>query len=648
MSDRIKKIKIKQSDGTFSDYIPIGANAKDIDLEDGDNVENKIKNINNRLDDYINVKLFGAKGDGVTDDYNSIQDCINNHPGKTIYFPDGTYIISEHISTSAIETEKNYLLLSKKAIIKASDNFSDIWLIEIGDRGTGGGYSDSFYHTGVEGGTLDCNGRCSGLHSVNTHMARFTDINIVNATIIGMQIDKANNSSSDTYVDRIYVHGIDANNIESIGFLITGNDNMFSNCRTTGFCTGMKLIGGGNYLYSCHPLVGVTENFDSSIGFHIKSNDNTLTNCYSDNFATGVLQDGNYRCFIRDFFCYWYSNTDNLHACFRVSGQTKLFKLIVDGLHVTWPSNGSNYGILPELGYPISNFSRGGNLVSGSITNYDLDDADFNNLTDKYSDLIMNSNILGNKSSFLGNSKEYIENKWYPILFIASDRDDPYMNLNIQLGKHINFNLGLYIDNNKYRITSMRMNQQSDSIFTNGFELAIGKAPIITTDQTTQSFIDNNSYYILYIKFNNTGTQSIIIKGKETGIFSSYQIFTRDMANNEIFNGVDTIPNKLSSLYGESDFKVDDIQNGTVMEWRNTGDYKTEHTIQYYSGKESVGFIIVHWSNSDAVYLFTATKLIPIYENITDPDEIEKTIDNENRTINITLSNTGIVSYMFF
>lgn len=304
MSEKVKKIRVKQKDGSMSDYIPLGADAINVDLNNGENVEHEIENINNRLYDYINVKLFGAKGDGITDDYNIIQKCINKYPGKTIYFPDGTYKISKHISTSATETEKNYLLLSNKAIIKASDNFSEEWLVEIGDRGTGGGYGDSFYHTGVQGGTLDCNSRCSGLRSANTHMAKFTDINIVNATVVGMQVDKANNASSDAYVDRIYVHGIDANNIDSVGFLINGYDNMFSNCRTAGFCTGMKIVGGGNYFYSCHPLVGVTDNYDSSVGFHLKSGDNTLTNCYSDNFATGILQDGNYRSFIRDFFCY--------------------------------------------------------------------------------------------------------------------------------------------------------------------------------------------------------------------------------------------------------------------------------------------------------------------------------------------------------
>lgn len=42
MSDRIKKIKIKQSDGTFSDYIPIGADAKNIDTTRGESVQSVI------------------------------------------------------------------------------------------------------------------------------------------------------------------------------------------------------------------------------------------------------------------------------------------------------------------------------------------------------------------------------------------------------------------------------------------------------------------------------------------------------------------------------------------------------------------------------------------------------------------------------
>ena len=44
MSDRIKKIKIKQADGTYSDYIPIGADARNIDFQyNGTNIETTLK-----------------------------------------------------------------------------------------------------------------------------------------------------------------------------------------------------------------------------------------------------------------------------------------------------------------------------------------------------------------------------------------------------------------------------------------------------------------------------------------------------------------------------------------------------------------------------------------------------------------------------
>ena len=41
MSDIIKKIKIKKQDGTFTDYIPIGAEAENINV-DGESVETKL------------------------------------------------------------------------------------------------------------------------------------------------------------------------------------------------------------------------------------------------------------------------------------------------------------------------------------------------------------------------------------------------------------------------------------------------------------------------------------------------------------------------------------------------------------------------------------------------------------------------------
>ena len=52
---KVKKIRVKQADGTMSDYIPLGANAEDIDLKNGNNIEEEIKDL---------WKELNNKGDG--------------------------------------------------------------------------------------------------------------------------------------------------------------------------------------------------------------------------------------------------------------------------------------------------------------------------------------------------------------------------------------------------------------------------------------------------------------------------------------------------------------------------------------------------------------------------------------------------------
>ena len=155
MADLIKKIKIKKQDGTFTDYIPIGAEASNISTEDGLSVENKlnkkpyyfntvadmksatylkindmvitlgyyeindgggaeykivqssdkyIENLNNNLKaelnikKEINVKQLGAYGDGVHDDTNIIQSAIDyayDNDIMNIFIPFGTFNITK-------------------------------------------------------------------------------------------------------------------------------------------------------------------------------------------------------------------------------------------------------------------------------------------------------------------------------------------------------------------------------------------------------------------------------------------------------------------------------------------------------------------------------------------------------------------------
>ena len=56
MADLIKKIKIKKQDGTFSDYILIGADAEYIDLENGNNLQEEINHITKSYDNIAAMK----------------------------------------------------------------------------------------------------------------------------------------------------------------------------------------------------------------------------------------------------------------------------------------------------------------------------------------------------------------------------------------------------------------------------------------------------------------------------------------------------------------------------------------------------------------------------------------------------------------
>lgn len=57
------------------------------------------RNVNKRLNDVINVKDWGAKGDGTTDDTLAIQACIDyaSLNGMSTYLPDGVYMVSQLI-----------------------------------------------------------------------------------------------------------------------------------------------------------------------------------------------------------------------------------------------------------------------------------------------------------------------------------------------------------------------------------------------------------------------------------------------------------------------------------------------------------------------------------------------------------------------
>ena len=59
MSERIKKIKIKKQDDTYTSYIPIGADAENVDCSDGESVELKLNKIRERFEERPYIVTIG-------------------------------------------------------------------------------------------------------------------------------------------------------------------------------------------------------------------------------------------------------------------------------------------------------------------------------------------------------------------------------------------------------------------------------------------------------------------------------------------------------------------------------------------------------------------------------------------------------------
>ena len=64
------------------------------------------------------------KADGKKDVSDILQKIIDNNPNRTLYFPDGTYVISKPVNTPADPKKSVSLQLSNYAIIKAADGWS--------------------------------------------------------------------------------------------------------------------------------------------------------------------------------------------------------------------------------------------------------------------------------------------------------------------------------------------------------------------------------------------------------------------------------------------------------------------------------------------------------------------------------------------
>lgn len=277
--------------------------------------------------------------DGVTNVAQQLQELIDNNPNRTIFFPDGVYLISEPLQTSSDPSKTVSFVLSPYATIKADAErwLSNRAMICLGAKGNNGNGENIHSHTSFKGGVIDGSGITNGIYIESGIQTVIADTFITNV-IVGIHIrEGSNNGSADADISNVNIYG--NGSAESVGVIVDAHDNTFTNMRIGKVHRGFVINRGANVLRNIHPLFYSTADINSSIAFEDNHGTNWYDFCYSDQFRTSFRLAGGARSFFRDCYVFYYGDEGDNHTVFSTDGA---FNSVVDTLRVCFRDKSDN------------------------------------------------------------------------------------------------------------------------------------------------------------------------------------------------------------------------------------------------------------------------------------------------------------------
>ncbi len=238
-----------------------------------------------------------------------IQEIIDKNPKRTIYFPDGEYLISRPIMTPSDGDKSVSLHFSDGAILradkanwkseKAVDGYTCSSLVALGARGQGvnnNRKNGSYFY--LMGGIFDGNGVADGVSIERGRETLIRNVCIVNFKKIGLNIPRGtNSSSSDDDIEDVTI--VANGSLGTVGVNLVGYDNTLTNIRIYDCEKGLHMESGGNVLRDIRAYYSTTPKMDTldkvysrTIGIEETCGGNFIFHCYAENYATGIKVQG--------------------------------------------------------------------------------------------------------------------------------------------------------------------------------------------------------------------------------------------------------------------------------------------------------------------------------------------------------------------
>ena len=270
------KVDIKE------ELVKINSSIENLD-EANSGISTDIETINSQMDNIktnhldVNIRDFGAKCDGITDDTEAIKRAINkikeSNAKSSLNLTSGTILISDNIVIPPLI--KVYGQGIYKTTIKAKKNVSII--LDISSNGI---YNNEFYDFTIDGSNIT---NIKGIYfnekkaTINDENCKFENILIVNCTdplIIG-----SNNRGN----------RFDNINIEHCvnGLMLNGTDNMLNNITISSITNnGIEINGSNNHLSMCKVF------YSDKVGCIVNGNINVIDIEIQENGLNGIEING--------------------------------------------------------------------------------------------------------------------------------------------------------------------------------------------------------------------------------------------------------------------------------------------------------------------------------------------------------------------
>jgi hypothetical protein len=239
------------------------------------------------LSNYVTPQMFGAKGDGVTDDTEAIENAIaNTASGSLLHFPSGIYCIS-----NTIKIKKDISMTAENgSILKALNEMESVLEYSVA-------FSRSFTRK-ISSITLDCSGLSNkGLNITGASGLELKNILIIDPVLVGIDVNSdslVSGSSHEVFGSDLCVRNakILSADYQGIGLFVRTADCRWENIVTVNMHMGVKCTHGANFFNHVHPWVGDSIILPNSIGIRNEALGVHYSDCYFDTLSIGFSTTG--------------------------------------------------------------------------------------------------------------------------------------------------------------------------------------------------------------------------------------------------------------------------------------------------------------------------------------------------------------------